>query len=115
MSSALWEQTCVPCRGDAQPLTADDLDRCRRELPQWTVIVEEGVRKLTRTYRFRNFRQALAFTNRIGELAEENNHHPRLCTEWGSVTVTWWTHSINGLHWNDCIMAARTDRVHVTD
>lgn len=107
---ALWEEACVPCRGDAEPLSADDLDRCLRELPDWTVVEEEGVRKLTRTFRFRNFRQALAFTNRVGELAEENNHHPLLCTEWGSVTVTWWTHTINDLHRNDCVMAARTDR-----
>ena len=114
MSSALWEQTCVPCRGTAQPLTEEDLNRCLRELPDWTVVEEEGVRKLTRSYTFPDFRRAMEFANRVGALAEEANHHPRLCTEWGAVTVMWWTHSINDLHRNDCIMAARTDRAGVS-
>lgn len=67
--------------------------------------------QLERPFTFRNFKQALAFTNRIGELAEEAGHHPALLTEWGKVTVTWWSHAIKGLHKNDFILAARTDEV----
>ena len=62
--------------------------------------------------KFKNFVQALAFTHRVGELAEEQDHHPALLTEWGKVTVTWWTHAVKGLHRNDFIMAAKTDELY---
>jgi 4a-hydroxytetrahydrobiopterin dehydratase len=83
-------------------------------LPQvidWRVIEVEGVSRLERTFRFPDFQQALAFTNAVGVIAEEEGHHPALMTEWGRVTVTWWTHKIRGLHRNDFIMAAKTDQV----
>ena len=70
------------------------------------------MRNLERVFKWKNFVQALAFTNRVGELAEEEGHHPALLTEWGKVTVTWWTHKIKGLHRNDFIMAARTDQLY---
>jgi 4a-hydroxytetrahydrobiopterin dehydratase len=73
------------------------------------VLERQGIKRLERTFRFDNFAQALAFTDRVGEQAEEEGHHPALLTEWGKVTVTWWTHKIKGLHQNDFIMAARTD------
>lgn len=69
----------------------------------------DGISHLERTFRFKNFAQALAFTNRVGELAESEGHHPQLLTEWGKVKVSWWTHIIRGLHQNDFIMAAKTD------
>ena len=81
------------------------------ELPEWAVEVVESVNHLTRTYRFKNFVQALAFTQAVGELAEEHNHHPAILTEWGRVKVSWWTHKINGLHENDAIMAAKTEQI----
>lgn len=109
--SALHDQRCVPCRGGEPAISETDLERYRREIPAWKLIEEGGVRKLSRQFPFRNFRDALAFTNRVGETAEENNHHPLICTEWGRVTVTWWTHAISDLHLNDCIMAARTDNL----
>ncbi len=72
----------------------------------------EGIERLERVFKFRNFAEALAFSNKVGEIAEEEDHHPAILTEWGRVTVTWWTHKIKGLHRNDFIMAAKTDRVY---
>ena len=72
------------------------------------IVEQGGVRRLQREFDFKNFPEALAFTNRVGELAEEEGHHPLLKTEWGKVTVQWWTHAIGGLHRNDFIMAAKT-------
>lgn len=84
----------------------------RQEVPAWAVVEREGVPRLERTFSFRNFAEALRFTNRVGELAEEEGHHPALLTEWGKVTVAWWTHKIRGLHRNDFVMAAKTDRLY---
>jgi 4a-hydroxytetrahydrobiopterin dehydratase len=81
------------------------------QLPQWEIVQQEGVDRLQRVYKFKNFVEALAFTNRIGDLAESEGHHPLLITEWGRVTVQWWTHKIGGLHVNDFIMSARTDDI----
>jgi 4a-hydroxytetrahydrobiopterin dehydratase len=81
-----------------------------RQIPGWTVVERAGVRELERVFTFADFARALAFTNRVGALAEAQGHHPALLTEWGRVTVRWWTHAIHGLHRNDFIMAARTDR-----
>ena len=80
-----------------------------REAPEWRVIEREGVRQLERVFAFPDFAAALAFTNRVGAIAEAEGHHPALLTEWGRVTVTWWTHAIGGLHRNDFVMAAKTD------
>jgi len=82
------------------------------QVPDWQIVEREGVQRLERVFKFKNFSQALAFTNRVGELAEAEGHHPALLTEWGKVTVTWWTHKIRGLHRNDFIMAAKTDKLY---
>ncbi|MCA1789661.1 MAG: 4a-hydroxytetrahydrobiopterin dehydratase [Thioalkalivibrio sp.] len=68
-----------------------------------------GIRQLERVFNCDNFADALVFTNKVGELAESAGHHPAILTEWGRVTVTWWSHKIRGLHRNDYIMAAKTD------
>ena len=81
-------------------------------IPDWNVIVVDGVMQLSREFGFSNFAQAMAFSNRVGDIAEAVNHHPAILTEWGRVTVTWWSHKIRGLHKNDLIMAARTDEVY---
>jgi 4a-hydroxytetrahydrobiopterin dehydratase len=83
------------------------------ELTEWRVDRVNTVPQLVRCYKFGNFVDALAFANRVGALAEEKNHHPALLVEWGRVTVSWWTHSLGGLHKNDFIMAARTDRCYL--
>jgi 4a-hydroxytetrahydrobiopterin dehydratase len=80
-------------------------------IPEWELVVRDDIPRLERVFSFPDFQQALAFTQRVGELAEEEGHHPALLTEWGRVTVTWWTHKIRGLHRNDFIMAAKTDRL----
>jgi len=82
------------------------------EVPDWTVVEKDGIPRLERQFKLKNFAQALEFTNRVGEIAEAEDHHPALLTEWGRVTVTWWTHKIKGLHRNDFIMAAKTDDLY---
>jgi 4a-hydroxytetrahydrobiopterin dehydratase len=109
--SELAQMKCTACRGDEPTLTDAEIAELRPQVPEWEVVEREGVKRLERTFRFGNFAQALAFTNRVGEQAEEEGHHPALLTEWGRVTVTWWTHKIGGLHRNDFIMAARTDEL----
>lgn len=100
---------CVACRA-GEPTVADvEIATYQPQVPEWRIADREGVKRLERTFRFPNFVDALAFTNRVGELAESEGHHPALLTEWGRVTVTWWTHKIKGLHRNDFIMAAKTD------
>ena len=81
----------------------------RRQVPDWQVREVDGERRIERTFKFANFRDAVAFTDKVAVIAEEQDHHPLIITEWGKVTVQWWTHKIRGLHQNDFIMAARTD------
>lgn len=107
----LSEQPCEACRADAPKVTDEELALLIREIPGWAPVVRDGILQLERVFTFRNFAEALAFTNRVGAIAEEAGHHPALLTEWGKVTVTWWSHKIRGLHRNDFILAARTDKV----
>ena len=109
--SELSEMKCTACRGDEPTLTDAEIAELRPQVPEWQVVQQEGIKRLERVFKFGNFAQALAFTNKVGEQAEEEGHHPALLTEWGKVTVTWWTHKIGGLHQNDFIMAARTDEL----
>ena len=106
----LSAQACEACRADAPLVSDEELAQLLREIPDWTPVARDGVMQLERVFKFRNFKQALAFTNRVGAIAEEVGHHPALLTEWGKVTVTWWSHEAGGLHKNDFIMAARTDK-----
>ena len=105
---ALREMRCVACRSDAPTVTEAEIAELQPEVPDWEITEQEGIKKLNRVFRFDDFAKALAFTNALGELAEEEDHHPALLTEWGRVTVTWWTHKIKGLHRNDFVMAAKT-------
>ena len=105
----LKELKCVPCRGGVPPLDDLQIALFKPQTPEWQVIEVDGIMRLQRTFKLKNFAEALAFTNQVGALAEAEDHHPALVTEWGKVTVTWWTHKIKGLHQNDFIMAAKTD------
>lgn len=105
----LREMKCVPCRGDVPPLNRDQIAALMPQVAGWQLIEADGVLRLQRVFKFKNFSDALAFTNKVGALAEAEDHHPAILTEWGRVTVTWWTHKIKGLHQNDFIMAAKTD------
>jgi 4a-hydroxytetrahydrobiopterin dehydratase len=107
----LLEQKCVPCTGGLPQATEAEINTYKQQIPDWNIITENGELHLQRVYKFPDFKTALAFTNRVGEIAESEGHHPSLLTEWGKVTVTWWTHAINGLHHNDFIMAAKSDRL----
>jgi 4a-hydroxytetrahydrobiopterin dehydratase len=105
----LARQACEPCRGDSPAVPEAEWPALLEALPDWRVEREDGMPVLTRTYRFEDFVEALAFAGRVGDLAEAEDHHPRLVVEYGRVAVAWWTHTIRGLHRNDFIMAARTD------
>lgn len=110
---SLSKQQCEACRADAPRVNDDELAELMSQIPDWSGVVVDGMLQLHREFRFKNFRQALAFSNLVGELAEEEGHHPAILTEWGKVTVSWWTHKIAGLHKNDFIMAARTDLIPI--
>lgn len=109
--SELASAQCEACRKGAPKLSDSEIADLMPEVPGWTIAEVEGEKRLERTFTFGNFADALDFTNRVGALAEENAHHPALLTEWGKVTVSWWTHKISGLHRNDFIMAAKTNAV----
>ena len=100
---------CSACRGDEPKMSREELASYRSQLPDWQVVERDGIERLERTFRFADFVQAIRFTNAVADIAEREGHHPALLTEWGKVTVSWWTHKIGGLHRNDCIMAAKTD------
>jgi 4a-hydroxytetrahydrobiopterin dehydratase len=109
---ALKEMRCVACRSDAPTVTAAEIAELQPQVPEWEITDQAGIKKLSRMFRFDDFANALAFTNALGELAEQEDHHPALLTEWGRVTVTWWTHKIRGLHRNDFVMAAKADELY---
>ncbi|HKJ40752.1 MAG TPA: 4a-hydroxytetrahydrobiopterin dehydratase [Sunxiuqinia sp.] len=100
---------CEACQIGAPQATEEEIKTWKPQIPDWELIETAGVRMLRRTYTFNNFQKALDFTNQVGQIAEEEDHHPSILTEWGKVTVTWWTHKIKGLHRNDFIMASKTD------
>lgn len=112
MSIGLAQMKCTACRGGEPTLTEAEITELRPDAPDWQLVERDGILRLERAFKFKNFVQALDFTNRVGEIAEKEDHHPALLTEWGRVTVTWWTHKIKGLHRNDFIMAAKTDELY---
>lgn len=109
--SSLRESTCTACRADSPRVTQEEIAELIPQIPSWQIVERDNIPRLERLYRLKNFAEALDFTNKVGALAEAEGHHPALLTQWGSVTVTWWTHKIRGLHRNDFIMAAKTDRI----
>ncbi|MFO7647318.1 4a-hydroxytetrahydrobiopterin dehydratase [Halomonas campaniensis] len=109
--SQLSELQCEACRVDAPTVTDAEIAEYRQQVPEWQIVERDGIMQLERTFTFKDFVQALDFTNRVGEIAERADHHPAILTEYGKVTVTWWSHKIKGLHRNDFILAARTDEV----
>ena len=107
----LKEDKCEACRIGAPLATEAEIAEMMTQIPGWKISEREGIRRLERVFHFADFAEALAFTNRVGAVAETEGHHPALLTEWGSVTVAWWSHKIRGLHRNDFIMAAKTDQL----
>jgi 4a-hydroxytetrahydrobiopterin dehydratase len=109
--SDLHQMKCVACRAGEPALPEDEIHTLHPQIPEWQVKEVGEVKRLERVFKFRNFAQALEFTNKVGAIAEEEDHHPLIITEYGKTTVDWWTHKIRGLHKNDFIMAAKTDRL----
>lgn len=107
----LAASACVACRAGAPTVSDDELAELHPQVPEWELVEIDGIKRLRRAFTFGDFASALAFTNRVGEIADDEGHHPALLTEWGRVTVSWWTHKIKGLHRNDFVMAAKTDRL----
>ena len=107
----LHQMKCVACRGGEPTLTIVEIEKLILDVPEWQVKVVDGVKHLERIFKLKNFIEAVAFTNKIALIAEKEDHHPLIITEYGKVTVAWWTHKIKGLHQNDFIMAAKTDRL----
>lgn len=110
MSDDLSSRVCVPCQGGIPPLTQAESEALLKQTPDWT-ITDEG-KRLERRFTFRNFREALDFVTRVGEVADAQAHHPDISFSWGQATVSWYTKKIKGLHENDFIMAARTDQLY---
>ena len=108
-SCSLTDKKCQPCAGGVAPLKGERLVPLAAELPAWEIVEEHH---LSRTFRFKNFAEALAFVNRVGELAEREGHHPTIHFTWGEATVETWTHKIDGLTESDFILAAKIDELH---
>jgi len=108
MTEQLADKQCVPCRGGVPPIKGKDLARLHQSIPLWSVVDEH---RLTREYKFPDFKQALAFVNRVGAVAEDQGHHPDILLAWGKAQITLWTHKIDGLTESDFIMAAKIDRM----
>lgn len=109
---SLSRMPCEACRQGSPMVTDAEKAEFLPQIPEWRIETEDGVDQLVRVFEFPDFARALDFTNRVGAAAEEEQHHPALLTEWGRVTVRWWTHKIGGLHRNDFILAARSDELY---
>jgi 4a-hydroxytetrahydrobiopterin dehydratase len=109
MSEELSKQVCEACHVDAPKVSDEELASLIKLIPDWTPVVRDNVMMLEREFKFKNYKLAWAYANKVSTLAESEFHHPSILLEWGKVTVTYWTHSIGGLHKNDFICAAKTD------
>jgi 4a-hydroxytetrahydrobiopterin dehydratase len=109
--SKLKDKECELCTSRVKSLSIKDIESIKKEIPEWSVVFTHNIIKIQRKYKFNNFNQAIKFSSSIAVMAESQNHHPEMLIEWGAVTVTWWTHSIDGLHINDFICAAKTDNL----
>ena len=110
MTEALVSKTCTPCRGGIPPLTREEAELFQPQTPDWRLA--EEAHRIDRSFRFRDFREALTFVQEIGELAEAEGHHPVISFGWGIATVSLQTKKIKGLHENDFIMATKIDRIY---
>ncbi|YAI82018.1 MAG: 4a-hydroxytetrahydrobiopterin dehydratase [cyanobacterium endosymbiont of Rhopalodia sterrenbergii] len=109
--SNLTKQELEACSADTLPVVSEEIQQYAKQIPGWHIVEKQGQLQLEKLYEFPDFRQAIAFTKAVGDLAELEGHHPALLTEWGKVTVSWWTHAIGGIHKNDYIMASKTDEI----
>ena len=108
-SEKLASRACVPCRGGIPPLSESDARRLLEGTPEWRL--EENGTRLVRRFEFEDFVKAMAFVNRVADIAEEQGHHPDIAIHWNKVDLVLWTHKIGGLHENDFILAAKINRL----
>jgi len=106
--------SCTQPTKGGPSLDSTEVEKYLPQIPDWEIVEVEGVKRLNRKFEFADFVSALRFTIKIGELAEREDHHPAILTEWGKVTLTWWTHAVNGLHLNDFITAAKSDQIYIS-
>jgi len=104
----LASKTCVPCKGGVPALSGKELEALAKQLPDWTVV---SGHHLVRKFTFPDFKQAMAFVNRVGNLAEEQGHHPDILLGWGKAEITTWTHKVDGLTESDFVLAAKIDKL----
>ncbi len=109
--AGLTRESCVPCRGGVPTLTDAEITGLKPQVPDWEVAEVDGVKRLRRSFTFPDFKSAMAFGVQVGELAEQEQHHPDLWIAWGKVRVETWTHKIHGLHKNDFVLAAKVDEL----
>lgn len=107
----LSSRKCVPCEGGTLPMTRKEAEKWLEKINGWE-IVDEGVLKIHKNYHFKNFKESLAFINKVGDVAEYEGHHPDICFGWGKAEIKLFTHSVSGLSENDFILAAKIDAAH---
>jgi 4a-hydroxytetrahydrobiopterin dehydratase len=107
----LAELNCSRIEANTLRLNEHEISQLKTQLPGWQIYEKDGELRLEKVFKFKNFNQAVAFTDQVAQAADAEDHHPAILTEWGKVTVTWWTHKIKGLHKNDFIMAAKTEQL----
>ena len=109
MSNELSQSSCEACRLAAPVLSEQEIKELAPQIPSWIVHEEDGIKRLICSFAFSSYEDSVNFTNKVAELAEQEDHHPEIVLEWGNVTVSWWSHKIKGLHKNDFICASKTD------
>ena len=111
MNENLLKGSCEACRIDAPKVTNSEIESLMPQIPSWSILENDDIKKLVCSFAFLDYDQTVNFANSVTKLAEEEDHHPEIFIEWGKVTVSWWSHKINGLHMNDFICAAKTDEL----
>lgn len=106
----LASKKCVPCEGGDPPLARSEIGKLLKQIADWN-LKEDGILKIVKNFKFKDFKEALVFVNAIGAIAEEEGHHPNICFTWGKVDITLWTHAVGGLSENDFILAAKIDKL----
>lgn len=109
--SELAAGKCIPCRKGDPALSDAEVAELHMQIPEWELVEVDGIKRLQRVFKFKNYVETVAFANEIAMTAEREDHHPLIVLEWGRVTVQWWTHVVKGLHQNDFVMAAKTDEM----
>lgn len=113
MTDELKNLKCEVCSIGVSQIAGEELTLAKAQIPEWEIIEDNNIKKLTRKFKLRDFKEVLSFLNKIGNIAEEEGHHPAMMVEYNRLTVWWWSHKIKGLHRNDFVMAAKTDDISV--